>query len=237
MKITKRILPTLLLLLATVFVLQAQKLGRNIDPEKMAEKQAAHMTEKLSLDEEQAEKVKAINLKYAELAKANQEKVKAERETMRAERQKTQEAKKAELKEVLTEEQFAEMEKMHAARAEKVKMRKEGRHRGRGAHNRKPMSPEDRAAKMTEKMTEKLGLSEEQARELEKLNLDFAQKRQTIMEENKERRDANRESMQQLKEEQKAAMEKILTPEQMEQLEQEKGKRHRSKRGVNDGRM
>ncbi|MEO1259278.1 MAG: hypothetical protein AAFZ15_10805 [Bacteroidota bacterium] len=239
MKITKRILPALLLLLIAVFAMHAQRADRQFDPEKMAEKQTAHMTEKLSLDEQQVEKVKAINLKYAEQAKVQKEQAEAERATKRAERQKIQEAKKAELKEVLTDEQFAEMEKMQAARAEKVKMRKEGRRKGQD--NRKSMSPEDRAAKMTEKMTEQLGLNKDQVTELEKVNLEFAQKRQAIIEKNKEQRAAGKESMQQLKEEQKAAMEKILTPEQMKQLEEirpEKGQHRRGRRGgVNDGRM
>lgn len=237
MKITKRILPTVLMLVIGFFALQAQRTAerRPMDPEKMAEKQTARMTEQLNLDEKQAEQVTAINLKYAEQSKGNKEQAKAEREARKAERQQMQETKMAELKQVLTPEQYAEMEKAQAERSER-----RGGHGKGGKGKLRDLSPEKRSGIQTTKMVDKLGLNEEQAKALRQVNLDFAQKREAIFEQKKEERAANKETMDKLKEEQKAATEEILTPEQMkewEEMKPERGRRHHGKRGEGNGRM
>ncbi len=237
MKIMKKVIAAVIMLGLGVVSLQAQRPeGRQLDPEKMAEKQTTHMTEKLALDEKQAAAVKEINLKYAQQQKAKQEKVKAEREAMRAERKQVQDARNAEYKKVLTPEQFEQMEKMHAERGEMRKgKRGRGAHRDRGGEHRN-MSPEERAAAKTKRMTEHLGLDEKQTKELEQLNLDFSKK----MELKKEEQKADREAMKKLQEEHKSNVEKILTPEQLEKFkaaEKNRGEGHRGKRKMDDGRM
>ena len=242
MKITKRILPTVLMLALGCFALQAQRTNErpSMEPEKMAEKQTARMTEELSLDVQQAEKVNAINLKYAQQQKGKMEQAKTERENRRADLQKTHDAKMAELKQVLTPEQYAQLEKQQAERVEKVRAHRKDHPRGAAGRN-KDATPEERAEKMTHKMVEKLSLNEKQAKSLEKVNLDFAKKREAMFNDNKAERQKNKEAMKKLNDEQKAAIGKILTPEQMkkwEELKEERGDRSpRKGRGTNDGRM
>ncbi len=240
MKITKRILPTVLILALGFFALQAQRNNERppIDPEKMAEKQTTRMVEKLSLDEKQVEQVKAINLKYAQQQKAAKEKEKAERETKKAERQKAQEAKMAELKKVLTTEQFAKLEQAQEKRGARKGSRKGSPRSTKGKHQN--LDPEKRSEIQTTKMVEKLGLNDEQTKSLQQTNLDFAKKRQALRAENKEMRQTNKEAMEKLNEEQKMAIGKILTPEQMkqwEEMEPERGRRHHREKNVDDGRM
>ena len=241
MKITKRILPTVLMLVLGFFALQAQHTNERppMDPEKMAEKQTAKMTENLSLDEKQAEKVNAINLKYAQQQKGKMKKAKAEREARMTEHKKVQEAKMAELKQVLTTEQYAELEKAQAERGDRMREHRKGGPRG-AAGEYKDLTPEERSEKQTTRMVEKLGLNDEQAKALGQVNLDFAKKREAMFQEKKEERSANKEAMKKLMGEQKAAVGKILTPEQMKQLEEmrpEQGHRSRKGKGMNDGRM
>lgn len=240
MKFTKRILPTGLLILMTIFAIQAQGPdARSMDPEKKAEKQTKHLTERLSLDEEQVADIQAINLAYAEKNKAQKEAMKAERAERKAAFEKEQAAKMSEYKAVLSAEQYAELEKMHAERAEKrAAHRRGGKRKGHGGKGA-GMDPEKRSGVMTTKMVDQLGLNEAQAKELRLVNLDFAKKRSAIRTKNQEEKSAHKEEMKQLKSEQQAAFEKILTKEQMEQWNaiKSEGKRAKKKGSGADGRM
>lgn len=240
MKITKRILPTVLMLALGFLTLHAQRNTDRppMDPEKMAEKQTARMTEKLGLDEKQAEKVEAINLKYAKQQVEKKEKAKAEREEMKAERKKTQDARMAELKQVLTSEQYTELEKAQAEMGDRMRARHKDGPRGGGKY--KDLTPEERSEMQTKKMVDKLGLNDEQAKSLQQVNLDFAKKRKAMMDEKKADRDANRAEMKKLNDEQKTAIDKILTSEQKKQWEEmkpEHGRRPHGNKGKGDGRM
>ena len=236
MKITKRILPTVIMLFLGIIALHAQhnKERPPMDAEKIAEKQTARMTENLSLDEKQAEQVNAIHLKYAQQKKVDREKAMAEREAKKAQRQKTHDAKMAELKQILSAEQYTKLEQSAADRKSRKGNRKGGKNK------RRNLDPEKRAETRTNRMAEKLDLNEDQTKALQQANLDFAKKRQAIIEGQKEARQANREAMKSLKEEQKTAIADILTQEQMKQwekLQQDCGNRHRRKREADDGRM
>lgn len=81
--------------------------GRGMSPEQRAEQQTTVMKDSLSLSTKQLEKVKEINLKYANKMKAardaNQE---ADREQMRATMDTIHSEHNAELKTVLTKEQY-----------------------------------------------------------------------------------------------------------------------------------
>ena len=88
-------------------IIQAQPgEGRGMDPEKRAEQQTANMTEKLSLSEAQAAKVKEINLKYATKIKEARDTADADRDAMRATMTSIREEQDKELQTVLTEEQW-----------------------------------------------------------------------------------------------------------------------------------
>ena len=247
MNITKKLLPTIALLLLAAFSMTAQRgEGREMDAEKMADRQTEHMSEQLTLSEKQKEKIKEINLKYAQERQADREKMRAEREQQKAERtdrrtafKATQDAQMAEYKQVLTAEQFAQLEKTKAERAEHRGHRRGGK-RGDHARKGKDQNPTERAEKQTRKMTEQLGLNDEQSKALQQLNLEYAEKRKALFEKNKDNREANRKEMKQLKDDQKAATSKILTPEQMKQLEEmkpEHGRRGKGHKSRGDGRM
>ncbi len=129
MKYLVAIACTLLLAVSSLNAFSQKGQGkRNPDPAKFAEKQTQRMTKALSLSEDQQEKVKAINLKYAQKGKeargkTNKKERRAARKTIRTERM-------AELKTVLSAEQYTKYEK----NSKKKGKRKKGKKRkGQGA--------------------------------------------------------------------------------------------------------
>ena len=86
-----------------------------MDPVKRAEQQTTLMTEKLSLSEAQAAKIKDINLKYAEKSKAMREaNTNGDRTAMRDQMTALRTEQDAELKSMLTSDQWAAWEKVRA---------------------------------------------------------------------------------------------------------------------------
>ncbi len=240
MKITKRIWSVAFLLMIGMVALQAQRQPERppMEPEKMAQRQTEKMTEHLSLDEKQAEKVAAINLKYARQHQSEMEKGKAEREVRKAEHQKVHDAKMAELKQILTEEQYAKLEKDQDERKDNRRGRREGTPHKKGMGH--DLSPEERAGVQTTKMVDHLGLNEKQATELRQVNLEFAKKREAMLQEHQSERQENHKAMHKLRAEQEKAIEKILTPEQLKQWQEIKpAPEHRrgGEKRKGDGRM
>lgn len=106
---------------------------RNIEPEKMAERQTERMTEQLDLSASQQEEVYALNLKYAEKQKA----ILAQREDMdrMAMMNKVQMLtykKDKELKKLLTKKQFKKYKKIRAKQMEERRQRFGGQGRPGG---------------------------------------------------------------------------------------------------------
>ena len=102
--------------------------------------------------------------------------------------------------------------------------------------NREMSTPEQRAEKMTSRMAEQLDLNEEQKKEIYKINLQNAQKRQEEMESRKNEMEKRREAMKSLNESQNEQIGAVLTPEQKEKWEEirsenRKKMEDRSKRG------
>lgn len=96
-----------LILAGGSFTAQAQPGGgMGMDPEKRAEQQTATMTEKLSLSEAQAAKVKEINLKYAQKMKEARDKADGDRDAMRTAMTTIREEQDKELQAVMTDEQW-----------------------------------------------------------------------------------------------------------------------------------
>lgn len=86
-----------------------------MDPVKRAEQQTAMMTEKLSLSEAQAAKIKEINLKYAEKSKVLREtNTSGDWTAMRDQMTALRTEQDAELKTMLTSDQWATWEKVRA---------------------------------------------------------------------------------------------------------------------------
>jgi Spy/CpxP family protein refolding chaperone len=206
----------LTLLLATMFTaVQAQRGGGpDKDPADRAEHQTAKMTEKLGLSADQVTKVKAINLKYAEKAKANHDAAKAKnadaREAMRTEHD-------AELSKVLTKEQA---EKWKAMKPDGKGKEMKG-HGGGGPDK----DPADRAARQTAKMTEQLGLNADQTAKVKAINEQFAEKAKASHEANKGDKAKDKAAHEALRKEHDAALAKVLTKEQAAKWEQQKAER------------
>jgi len=132
MKIFLKSILMTLLIVAGFTTMQAQKQAKHdFDPAKKAAHKTAMMTEKLSLSESQATKVKDINLKYAQKMKA------AHDANADGDKAKKHEASKGlrteqmnELRQVLTAEQWNAWEQM--------KKERKGKHGRKGKGKVKP---------------------------------------------------------------------------------------------------
>ena len=104
------------------------------------------------------------------------------------------------------------------------------------AQERQHPSAESVAKKQTERMAEKLSLTNEQKAQIETINLKYAQKSQEARQAEKE---AQKAGFQQFKEEKNAELKAVLTDEQYTKYQQEnprkdkmrksKGKKHKNK--------
>lgn len=112
MKITINFLTAVAIFLLASTTTFAQRGGG--DPTEKAKKQTTQMVEKLSLNDEQATQVEAINVAYAEQMKAAREEVGKDREAMKSIMDNMNNNKNTELKAVLTSEQFQQYETMQA---------------------------------------------------------------------------------------------------------------------------
>ncbi|MBD3629580.1 DUF4890 domain-containing protein [Cyclobacterium sp.] len=95
------------------------------------------------------------------------------------------------------------------------------------------ISPENLADRMTERMSERLGLNELQQKEIHALHLEQAQKRKNEMEERKEAMEARRDAMKAERDAHEAKINQILTPEQQEKWE---AMRQENRQRINEGR-
>ena len=109
---------TALLILSSV-QLEAQRGGRDMNPEARAEAQTKQMTEDLALSEAQTAKVSEVNLKYAQKMTKAREDADGDWSSMREVMTKMREEQMTELKTYLSEEQFATYEKLQAERRSK----------------------------------------------------------------------------------------------------------------------
>lgn len=86
----------------------------------------------------------------------------------------------------------------------------------RGGVQKEMSSPEERAERMTNRMEEQLGLSEDQKQKIYQINLQNAQSRDVEMENRRDEAKQRRENRQHQMQEQNKEIETILTPEQVE---------------------
>lgn len=108
---------------------RAERPGRKITPEKIAERAAERISKSLSLSEAQKEEVYALHL---ERATQNAKEMKARREKMRAERQAMQEKLEA----LLTPEQKAQWEKNKTETRQKFRDARDGKRKFDGERRR-----------------------------------------------------------------------------------------------------
>ena len=188
-----------------------------------SEKKIQTLKAALALTDAQVSQVTAIHTDYATKIKAAKDAA-SERgaakeavKTLRTERD-------AAIKTILNSEQVAKFEAMKAER--KDRRGHKGRRGGRG-HGKHGGTPEERAAKHTEKLTEKLSLSPEQTSKVAAINTEFAAKRKAAKE-----AEGGKEAKKALRSEHKAAIKAVLTPEQVAIFEtMKKGRRGGKGRG------
>lgn len=97
-----------------------------------------------------------------------------------------------------------------------------GQGASKGGQDKESMTPEQRAEKMTARMTEELGLAEDQKQKIYNINLENAQKREAQRAAMEEDRKAKRAEMQAQNQVQNAQIEAILTPDQKTKWEEVK---------------
>lgn len=97
-----------------------------------------------------------------------------------------------------------------------------GQSGSRGGQQKESMTPVQRAERMTIKMTEELGLTEDQKQKIYKINLENAQKREAQREERQADQTERRAAMQAQNKEQNEQIETLLTPEQITKWEEVK---------------
>lgn len=80
------------------------------------------------------------------------------------------------------------------------------------------LSPEEHAVRQTERMVEKLDLSDDQKVKVEEINLRYANKMKAEMERNQGNREAMRTIMQAMRKDQLAEMKSVLTDKQFKKF-------------------
>lgn len=172
--------------------------------DKTAEEKAAEITERLttelSLTEEQATKIEALNVDFI----TSKRSIKADKSLSEdQQKEKLKDARKlhkASVNEILTDEQEATL-----------KAKKE-------AH--KNMTPQDIADKMTEHMIEELDLTAEQIERVKILNLKVAQKIDVIRKDESMSKDKKKEFIKGNMKDLKNSLKPILTDEQFEKYKE-----------------
>ncbi len=216
------------LILLVVMMLQNTAIAqdcRGFEPPSPADR-AAHMTERmtedLGLNETQAANVQAINEKYANLIHEKMEAFRAEgKRPSRADfdaLKPLMEQKDAELKNVLTSEQYAKHMEFVKNRPHHFGPPPHHRAFGKRGGFHQPPSPADRAAHMTERMTEDLGLNETQAANVQAINEKYAnlihEKMEAFRAEGKRPSRADFDALKPLMEQKDAELKNVLTSEQ-----------------------
>jgi len=164
------------------------------------------LAQKLNFTDAQKQQLKDINSSYqkklADLRKHDEITVKEFKSQMDALRQEH----KQQLTALLTPEQKDQLAKLKQDRMEKAKTR---------------------AIARAEKMKTKLGLTDAQAGQLKEMRTATMAKIKSVKEDKALSHDQKREQIKGLVMQQKDQLKTILTPEQLQQLEQMKGQRHR----------
>jgi len=214
--------------LITAQTLKGNNKFRNSD--KRSEKQIERLTTELTLSATQVSQLTAIEADYTTKKKATKEAA-SERGAAKDAMKTLRSEKMTAIKAILNTEQLAKFETM--------KSEGKGRRGHKGERGRHGGTPEERAAKHTERLTEKLSLSAEQATKVAAINTDFAAKRKAAKDSATDREEG-RAAKEALRSEHKTAIKAVLTPEQIATYEamksEGKGRRgHKGERGRHRG--
>jgi Spy/CpxP family protein refolding chaperone len=142
MKITFKIVAACLLLFAGVTTVSAQRWEGGpppFDPEKRAQKQTQLMVDSLSLSAKQGEKVKEINLKYAEKMKELRNNAEVDRDAIWEKMNALRQEQDKELQTLVTAEQWDKWLKVRESERKKFN----GPRNGKGRQGPPPPPPHD----------------------------------------------------------------------------------------------
>merc|ERR1712065_27870 len=162
--------------------------GKQLSPEEKINKHVDRLEKQLELSPDQKEKIKAESIilhKQLNELKPSKE----ERMAHKLEKQKHKEAVKAEISPLLTEEQKQKLAELETKRKEKRKAHKK-------QHDKKRLSPSERAEKRTNRMDKAVGLSEEQKQKITAIHLASIEKKQAKKEAFQSERSAKKEKKQ-----------------------------------------
>lgn len=191
----------------------AQGGSKQHTPQERAERMTDRMSSDLNLDQAKKAELMAVNLRFVEAASKAKEDENLSEEEKRAQMKAAKDVHHAELATVLTPEQ---MEKLEQMKEERKELRAE----------RKDMTPEERAAKLTEEMNELLSLSDQQYPQVSQLNLGVEMKIEAIRNDTEMTPERKKEFIHGNRKDQMHALSNILTPEQLEKWKAAKKEMH-----------
>jgi hypothetical protein len=180
---------------------EVKKVKMKKTPAERADRKVSNLNEQLDLTADQQSKIEALTATMLQSV----EKVKADKtttdEVKKSQVKALKETYKSDLDAVLTEDQIAKMAEM---KAEKKQLKQENK-----------STPEDRAAKQTAEMTEKLSLTPEQVEKVSVLNLKVENKIAVIKKDAAMTKEKKREFIKGNKKDHMSVMKTILTAEQL----------------------
>ncbi len=252
----KKLIVLSFLLMTTIFV-NAQRRGGPPSPEMRAKKMVAELTTELNLSTAQQTQLKEIFAEQQQNRKAGGKNMRdlsqEEKEAFRAERKADKAAIDNKIAAILTPAQLETFQKLETEKKANRGQRggaqgKEGRGKGKAKNkgkgkkgqgkgkgkNKEKATPEMRAEKRTEKLTETLGLDANQQDAVYKLFLQQAPNQKVDRKKlSKEEKELLKAEHQQEKAAFDAELAQILTPAQLEQFQslpkKEKGKKGKKK--------
>ena len=228
MKSLQKLIALGLMIFFSINLATAQDGDKNRTPETRAQKQTERLTKKLSLNETQVTQIAAINLEYANKMAALKSDS-ADKEANKTAKKSLRTEQSSAIKALLTPEQ---VEKYNEKGDRKRGGKKGGKGKSANAERSKNMgTPQERATRQTERMTEQLSLTPAQADQIAAIHLSYAEKMATAKSASTDK-EANKEAHRAMRTEQSNAIKALLTPEQLTKYN-EKGKR---KRGGKKGR-
>jgi hypothetical protein len=230
MKISGKVMMMTLAMVLTVAIAYAQPRGgdgqRGGDPTERAKMQTERLTTALELDAKQAEKVEAINLKYAKqqqemraaMQKQRETGQEIDRETVGVKMQEMRTAQEEEVKGVLTPTQIEKLDTIKTERGGKGKPQEKGKTQAQGGKK----DAATRAKQQTQRMTKALELDAKQAKEAEAINLKYAiqlQEMRGAMQKEDIDKEAMKAKIKSARTAQESEIKGVLTPTQIEKLD------------------
>jgi periplasmic protein CpxP/Spy len=190
-------------------VVSAQEKGDRKTAEERAKMKTERIAEELSLTEDQKSKVLALNLEAAKKHDAIKSNASLTEEQKKEQLQNSRKEMKAKVDALLTDEQRAKAEE-----------KRDEMHRG-GMHHGEKGTPEERAQRHTERMTEMLSLSEGQISQVQAINLEAVNKADELHASTTLSDDEKHAAMKAHHEATKEKIEAVLTEEQRAQLKEQ----------------